>query len=334
MSGFDNNNLQGVFMRLLKPSFLFLPFLALSVSALPTSAQALSMAFSSIDFPSSTQTHAHAINNSGLIVGQYIVGGVEHGFTRSGNGVYSSYDAPVGNLAATTLSGVNSNGEIVGYYKVSSGTPPTSGLWKNGAVFNPIQYPGINDTRAFGINDSEVIVGKYKDADNVEHGYTYSNGTYTNIDSLITPSGATNIKANGINNSGQIVGEFADSGGALHGFLLSGGNFTLIDVNLSGATNTSLTGINNKGWIVGSYFIGLVEHSFVDISGVFNSFDYTGSKSSSAKGLNDYGQIVGEYTDVNGVQHGYLAQVPAPATLWLFSIGLVGLVAFRKRRTE
>ena len=207
-------------MKSLQLAFRCLPLLALSIGVLPTSAQALSMVFSSIDFPTATQTHAHAINNSGLIVGQFRAGSsVDHGFIRSSDGVYSSYDAPGGSVSATTLSGVNSNGEIVGYYKVSSGTPTTSGLWKNGAVFNPIQYPGINDTRAFGINDSEVIVGKYKDSLNVEHGYTYSNGTYTNIDSLITYSGATNIKANGINNSGQIVGEFADSGGALHGFL-------------------------------------------------------------------------------------------------------------------
>ncbi len=320
-------------MKSLQLAFRCLPFIALSIGALPTSAQALSMVFSSIDYPSATQTHAHAINNSGLIVGQTVMGGVEHGFTRDSNGNYTNYDAPVTNVSATTLSGVNSNGEIVGYYKVSPGTPTTSGLWKNGPVMNPIQYSGVDDTRAFGINDSEVIVGKYKQS-GVEHGYTYDHGVFTNIDSLITYSGATNIKANGINNSSQIVGEFADAGGALHGFLLSGGNFTLIDVNLAGAVNTSLTGINNKGWIVGSYFIGSVEHSFVDIGGVFTSFDYTGSKSSSAKGLNDFAQIVGEYTDVNGVAHGYLAKIPTPDTLWLFSLGLIGLVAFNKRRVS
>ena len=320
-------------MRSLQLAFRCLPLLALSIGALPTSAQALSMVFTSIDYPTATQTHAHAINNSGLIAGQIVMGGVEHGFTRDNSGNYSSYDAPSPgagrNVTATTLSGVNSNGETVGYYKVTSPNQ-TFGLW-NGAGFTSLQYPSINDTRAFGINDSQVIVGKYKDSGGVEHGYTYSNSSFTNIDAQITYPNATNIKANGINNSGLIVGEFADSGGALHGFLLSGGNFTLIDVNLPGAVNTSPTGINNMGWIVGSYFIGSVEHSFVNIGGVFTSFDYTGSISSSAKGLNDLGQIVGEYTDVNGVAHGYLAQIPAPDTLWLFSIGLIGLVAYSKR---
>ena len=88
------------------------------------------------------------------------------------------------------------------------------------------------------------------------------------------------------------------------------------------------------GLIVGSYFIGATEHSFVDIGGVFTSFDFTGSKRSSAKGLNDLGQIVGEYIDANDVAHGYLAQIPAPDTLGLFSIGLIGLVAFSKRRVS
>ena len=234
MFGLNFNDLWSVKMKSLRLSFVCLALLALSIGVLPTSAQALSMVFSSIDYPSATQTHAHAINNSGLIVGQTVIG-VEHGFTRDSNGNYSIYDAPSPgtgrNVTATTLSGVNSNGETVGYYKATSPSQ-TLGLW-NGTGFTSLQYPSIDDTRAFGINDSQVIVGKYKDGSNVEHGYTYYHGNFTNIDNKITYSGATNIKANGINNSGQIVGEFTDAGGAQHGFLLSGTTFTLIDMNLA-----------------------------------------------------------------------------------------------------
>src|SRR5262245_8169433 len=93
-------------------------------------------------------------------------------------------------------------------------------------TFTTIEPPGSIFTEAIGINDSGEIVGDYRLADNLTHGFLLSGGTYTTVD---FPGHMT--VAFSINNSGQIVGTYqADLDSPPRGFLLSGGVFTTIDV--------------------------------------------------------------------------------------------------------
>jgi hypothetical protein len=60
------------------------------------------------------------------------------------------------------------------------------------------------------------IVGIYFDSSSNEHGFLYSNGTYTTLDD---PLGARGTSPRGINAMGLIVGSYSDSGSHAHGFL-------------------------------------------------------------------------------------------------------------------
>src|SRR5271156_2043868 len=66
-----------------------------------------------------------------------------------------------------------------------------------------------NGTTAYGINDTDQIVGTYQDkASGYSHGFLYNNGTYTAVTGPL--GGNSPSTAYGINNMGQIVGSYVD----------------------------------------------------------------------------------------------------------------------------
>ncbi len=71
--------------------------------------------FTNFDDPSGIgHTDGSGINNSGQIVGIYIVNNMEHGYLRSSDGsTFTNFDDPLGVLG-TNASGINDSGQIVG----------------------------------------------------------------------------------------------------------------------------------------------------------------------------------------------------------------------------
>jgi probable HAF family extracellular repeat protein len=126
-------------------------------------------------------------------------------------------------------------------------------------TFTPIEVPGATFTTAIGINARGQIVGGFRDAGGVIHGFLLDKGVFTQID--VDIPGATRTEPTGINAHGQIVGNFTDASGARRGFLLDKGVFTPIDV--PGATATAAFGITDRGQIVGF---------FIDPEGVTQGF--------------------------------------------------------------
>src|SRR5262249_40892515 len=115
--------------------------------------------------------------------------------------------------------------------------------------FTLLDVPGSSQASAFalGINASGQIVGSYRDAAYLHHGFLYDQGGYTTLD---VPS-SNYTHASGINASGQIVGYYF-AGTEVHGFLLDQGSYTTLDV--PGAIWTYAHGINASGQIVGTYY--------------------------------------------------------------------------------
>ena len=121
------------------------------------------------------------------------------------------------------------------------------------------------------------------------------------------------------NNRGQTVGAYGELGpdGAprSRGFLMRGRDVTRIDV--PGALVTLPLGINDRNQVVGSWVgrdatvnpaTGELNpgHGFVWDRGQVRTFDVPGATNTAAYEINNRGQIVGNYTDGNGVQHGYV----------------------------
>src|SRR5205823_5099108 len=110
-------------------------------------------------------------------------------------------------------------------------------------------------TQAFGINNSDQVVGAYVDAGGT-HGFLYDpkSGIFPPYFTLNEPlaTGNEGTVASGINATRQIVGFYQDANSHHHGFLLSGGVYTTLD-DPSATDNTFAEGINGSGQIVGSY---------------------------------------------------------------------------------
>jgi probable HAF family extracellular repeat protein len=210
---------------------------------------------------------------------------------------FTTIDRP--GAAFTEPVGINSAGQIVGYYSDTAGR--VHGFLLSQGTFSTIDPPGAASTQAIGINSAGEIVGNFSPVANPGpadpfHGFLLSAGGFSTID----VPGALLTAAYGINDGGRIVGVYADASGMQHGFLQSGGGFTTIDV--PGAAGTVAFGINTAGQIVGNFATAAdlgagVFHGYRLSEGSFSAIDVPGAQFTQASGINASGQLVGSFLD-------------------------------------
>jgi hypothetical protein len=209
--------------------------------------------------------------------------GLSHGFVRSASGTITKFD-------------VTSGGSCVAATK---GTIPT------------------------GMDTAGNIVGMYRDANGVSHGFVraFSTGTINCYD--VTSAQFT--KPFGINASTGIVGYYFDANYVFHGFLrATNGTITnplnAPDAGASGfPEGTQAFSINDSGEIAGIYYdSSSVPHGFVrSASGTFTEFSAPGGGhftnnatdqilGISVMGIDAAGDVAGSYYDTNLAQHGFL----------------------------
>ena len=157
------------------------------------------------------------INNHGIAVGFYLdANGNSHAYSVSqATGVFTAIKVPGASKAAT---GINNHGAIVG----TSTTAGSTFSWLlSGGKLTTFQFPGGSDTEAFGINDSQEIVGSYLDGSGVMHGFTLTDptGPHSVWRSVDDPNGIGSTTVNGVNNSGDLVGFYVDAAGNTDGML-------------------------------------------------------------------------------------------------------------------
>lgn len=255
--------------------------------------------FATLDVPGSTSTAARGINNVGQVVGSFTRAGSTIGFLYS-DGIFSHIDVP--GAAITMPSGIDSAGRVVGFYL--AGGFNSHGFLYAGGVFSPLDVPGASATRALGISDAGQVVGTFTDTSG-DHGFLYDGTAFTAID---VPA-AVSTAATGINNAGEIVGTYTDTGSRVHGFLYAGGVFSRLDA--PGEGQPPGLGINDASQIVG--FPG-----FLYTNGTFAAIDVTGAAQRTEHGgIDNAGAIAGSYLDARGIEHGFIATLPAesvPAT--------------------
>jgi probable HAF family extracellular repeat protein len=87
----------------------------------------------------------------------------------SGRGTFTSIDPP--GSTSTIAYGVNTSGQVVGYYTNASGT---HGFLMSAGTFSTIDFPGASVTSASGINGAGQIVGTY--VANGLHGFLSTRG--------------------------------------------------------------------------------------------------------------------------------------------------------------
>ncbi len=115
----------------------------------------------------------------------------------------------LGTLGGSTsgANAINASGQITGVaYTNGTSNYDHAFLYSNGKMTDLGTLGGQNVSVGTGINDSGQVVG-YAYASNGLTAFVDSNGTMTDLNSLISPScGMTLLEATGINDAGQIIG--------------------------------------------------------------------------------------------------------------------------------
>jgi len=291
------------------------------VAASAADAPKLTFKFAQTNVPGALETEPSAINNAGVIVGQYEDSAfVWHGYILKGcNRQYGTecrwrtLDDPNGTGGINTGAyGIQYNGTaVVGEYLNNSANAYRGYLYSNG-IFTDIVPPGAVSSWAYGINDNRVIVGGYVDSSGVQHGYFLQGGTYTRLD----VPGAAYTSANGINNAGYVVLGWGNSSGADEGAICQIPCTTYITTHLNvpgaGSLGSFPNGINNAGDITFVWWPGSIHNQHQSAlrthDGTWSKFENPKVVESYAEGINDKNTFVGGYVPLgSNYADGYVA---------------------------
>jgi hypothetical protein len=271
--------------------------------------------FGTLDDPGDvTFNELLAINNRGHIAGYFGSGTAGHPNTGYilrppyGHGKYQRIMFP--GSAQTRLTGLNNSGVQVGFWFARGRVARVAGWYLDNGRFQSVAFPAAGasppPSELLGVNDHDVAVGFYTDADGLDHGYTYDIAT-RRFGAIAVP-GASSVVAAAINNAGSVAGFFTGPAGLTEGFVLApGGRLSVLQ--FPHATATRATGINDADEVVGDYQAGPGTRGFTWTSAQgFAAVDGPGGAVSTAiTGVNDAGDLVGYYTDRAGRTDGLLA---------------------------
>ncbi len=197
--------------------------------------------------------------------------------------------------------GINASGYVVGEYEPTNFFYVLAFLYANGTMTDLGHLTGTPYAIAYGINDTNAIVGESSTATSTL-AFLYTNGVMTSLGTLGTLVGGYS-SAHAINRSLEIVGEASlANASVIHAVLYSKGGKT--DLGAFGGDWSSANAINNGGVIVGESDIvnqGVTNvHAFIYTNGAMHDLGTLGGTYSDATGINDSGVIVGESDTIIG----------------------------------
>lgn len=180
--------------------------------------------FTSTDFPATNPAtppvdQLLGVNNRKVAVGFYNdADGNGHGFTYDiPSNSYTPLNVP--NATSATATGINDNGDIVGFATFNGATQGFIKTAASGGAVAALSYPGASSTQLLGINNSGEAVGVATIGTGSSaqlHGITWAAGIgFRQVDA---PNGQGTTTINGVDACGDLVG-FYVSGDNTHGLL-------------------------------------------------------------------------------------------------------------------
>lgn len=252
--------------------------------------------FRTVDYPAANSSSANDYDQA-TAVGNFDFGTIVSAFYFKGT---TNHVLNIPGGSSSIINGINATGEMVGSYRDTK----VHAFLYDGKTITTLDAPGATFTEANGISKSGAIVGDYYDSSDVQHGFLYQQGKFTNID---YPGNGGETVAYGINSTGEVVGYYFLNS-AIHGFLLNAsGVYSSID--FPSAEDTYPGGINDVGAIAGSFIDGIGVHGFTYIDGLFTPVDVGGGAvSTSLTRIKDNKNVVGAYVDSIGESHGIIGK--------------------------
>src|SRR5271165_1794274 len=310
---------------LLAAGALALTTSAASASTLSTQSHATSYTFAIHDNAKDlTFNQLLGINDEGVIAGYFGSGAAGHpnkGYVLLppyGQGNYINENFP--GSVQTQVTGLNDKGVTVGFWSSMNNASMVNdnfGFWEKNGKFHNADFPtGDGATppvdQLLGVNDSNVAVGFWTDANGNNHGYKVNIKTMR-FSSVTDPNApGASLTAAAINSGGDIAGFYTNPAtGSTDGFLKQHGK--VIDLAVLGASSTMALGVNDHDEVVGVYTVGsgsdAAMHGFTwTRDRGFTSFDDPhGMGTTTINGVNNAGDLVGFYVDANGNTDGFLA---------------------------
>ena len=268
------------------------------------------------------------INNEGMIVGYF--GSGAHGHPNKGDRLHAPYhqgDYANENFPGsrqTQVVGLNDVGVTVGFWSTQNKVSQVDnnfGFYAKHGHYHEVNFPasGVSDPpvdQLLGVNNSDVAVGFYTNAQGASRGYKYNIKT-SRFSRVLLPglhnlSASVSLTATAINSAGSVAGFYSVSGGTTFGFLKTASGHTT-KLAFPGASMTQPFGVNDLSEVVGAYTLGTgssaVTHGFTWTRkhGFTTVDDPHGIGTTIINGVNDRGDLVGFYTDSAGNTDGMLA---------------------------
>lgn len=258
--------------------------------------------------PGGSNSFGTGVNASGQVTGYADLGMTDangnslfHAFLTGPNGGGRTDLGATGDGTGSSFgSGVNDNGDVVGYGSDNSGTlylffdPRGASLTQYGGYYVPAA-----SRDGAGINASGQVTGNATAtaSGHVEAYLSRPNGTPPFHTLGFLPGGDFS-EGFGVNAGGQVTGEARAAGGSYHAFLSDPNGGALHDLGtLPGGSSSIGTGVNARGQVAGyAYLASGGTHAFLSgpNGGALRDLGLLpGGAYSQADSVNDSGQVVG-----------------------------------------
>jgi probable HAF family extracellular repeat protein len=206
----------------------------------------------------------------------------------------------------TIAHGINRRGDIAGWMNTSSNPvdslSTTQGFVRHGGRIQKTAGLGGRDSRVFGLNDKDMLVGSAIVTGGARHAFLISGSGIFDLGTL--PSGKSS-SAYAINNSGVVVGTADIDGRSNHAVLWMHGKIKDIGTLPQGFTSSART-INDRGQIAGFGDTPDGVHAFLYANGTMQDLGTLGNDPSEASGINNHGDVVGGSNISGTKRHAFL----------------------------
>jgi hypothetical protein len=182
--------------------------------------------FHEVNFPTGTPAKPPVdqllgVNNYDIAVGFFTnASGQNRGYTYDINtGRFGRVLVPgtAGLGPSLTAAAINDRGDVAGFYNKTA-SQVDAFLRLHSGRFITLAFPHATMTQAFGVNDSDEVVGSYTTGSGnsaVTHGFIWRNGNFASVGI----AGVSSTTINGVNDEGDLVGFYTDAKGNTDGFL-------------------------------------------------------------------------------------------------------------------